>query len=141
METIEKKFESFELAYAALGRMIALLYGYQVKDDDVYWAYLTSVIKNFELSYETCWKLLQQILWEEHRVVVNSPRETFRKSLQYGLVTEETTDELLEFVELRNATTHAYTPRIAKGIASNIAKHADVFEKVLAACRKFAVAE
>jgi len=62
-------------------------------------------IQAFEYCYELAWKLMKRIL-ESRGLEVGSPKDTFRKAFEEGLV--EDPEIWFEFQKLRNLTVHTY---------------------------------
>jgi len=135
MVKLSSKRENFELAYAALDRMVNLLRSQPVDpENDLYWSAVMSVIKGFELCYETCWKFLKHHMLEQYKIETLSPRVVFRLSAEHGLLTRDISDELIKLIDVRNATAHTYNPDLAQSVSTDIVRHLDVFSKVLSSC-------
>lgn len=85
-------------------------------------------VKRFEFTYECCWKAMQSYLHEED-VIVKSPKETFEKSVQYGMV--EHPDIWLQMKADRNDTSHEYDEQKAMEICNRVPQYAKEFKIVL----------
>ncbi len=62
-------------------------------------------VQAFEFCYELSWKLMKRIL-EQRGAEVGSPRSTFRKAFEEGLI--DSVEIWFEFLEKRNLTVHTY---------------------------------
>ncbi len=62
-------------------------------------------VQAFEFCYELSWKLMKRVL-EKQGVEVGSPRSTFRKAFEEGLI--DNIDIWFEFLEKRNLSVHTY---------------------------------
>lgn len=63
-------------------------------------------VQAFEMAYELAWKTLKKILMSKG-IEVYSPKETFRKSVAEGLISDfESWGE--KYLETRNLTVHSY---------------------------------
>ncbi len=65
----------------------------------------TGAIHAFEYCYELSWKLMKRTL-QSRGLECGSPKDTFRKSLAEGLITD--INLWFEFLEIRNMTSHDY---------------------------------
>ncbi len=80
-----------------------------------------SLIKRFEFSYETCWKVLKEYLAEEGIVPESySPRAVFKSSYQIGIINDE--QLWLNMIKDRNISTHEYNQDKITELAEKIVK-------------------
>lgn len=76
-----------------------------------------SVIKRFEYTYETAWRLIKAIL-EYKGIVALYPRDIFREASSAGWLKNLKVWEGM--IEDRNSTSHVYTEKRAEKIYVNI---------------------
>jgi len=69
------------------------------------------IIQAFEFCYELSWKTMKRIL-SSRGVIVFSPTTTFRAAAAENLI--DNLEAWLDFVEMRNRTTHSYDQKVAK---------------------------
>ncbi len=136
MERLKKKLFSFQKAYNALERAIAthakfIAQDPNLVDPDITDSLMTSVVKNFELSYETGWKFLKQVLSDVYNIEANSPKSVFQACLKQGILPELITDQLALLAETRNLTAHMYDQVIAQEVNSDIDQHYAVLGQIL----------
>ncbi len=62
-------------------------------------------VQAFEFSYELAWKTMKKVL-EERGQKTGSPKDTFRKALEEGLIDDP--ELWFDFQEKRNLTVHTY---------------------------------
>ncbi len=62
-------------------------------------------VQAFEFCYELSWKLMKRVL-ESHGLEVGSPRDTFRKAHEEGLIDDP--ELWFEFQKKRNLSVHTY---------------------------------
>ena len=81
-----------------------------------------SVIKRFEYSMDTFWKCLKEYLEKVYKISfsVVTPKSTFRSALNVKIIHEEMFDLLLEMVDDRNLTSHAYNEELAEEISNHV---------------------
>lgn len=118
-----RAYESFTWAMHMLSRC--------ADDQDMYLPMVASVIKNFELTYETCWKFLRHYLFEKEGVEANSPRMVFRACSEREILPKELAEELVVLIDARNETVHTYDQEVAERVIADILKHSQVFARVL----------
>ncbi len=75
-----------------------------------------AAIQRFEYTFEVIWKLTSLHLKVTEGVVTNSPKGTFRKAFQAGLLDENETILALEMTDDRNRTVHTYHEAVATAI-------------------------
>lgn len=82
-----------------------------------------AAIQRFEYTFEVCWKLARTHLKEYEGIVSNSPKNTFRKLFEAGLLDEEQTSSALEMTDDRNRTVHTYHEAVAEAIFARLSDH------------------
>lgn len=83
-------------------------------DDRVYMVFRDSLIKRFEYSYDTFWKLLKRVLEEKYGIEYGvSPRTVFRSCFELNIVDESEFKQLLNMISARNLTSHTYDEKQA----------------------------
>lgn len=130
MAFIKSKKNNFARAHESLAWATNMLSRY-VDDADMYLPMVASVIKNFELTYETCWKFLRHYLFEKEGIEANSPRMVFRVCSERGILPEDLARELIILIDVRNETMHTYDQEVAERVVADILKHSQVFSRVL----------
>ena len=70
-----------------------------------------SVIKRFEICYDTLWKHLKKYLQEKENLVdlPNSPNGIFRKTYSAEFIDQETLSRLMVYNKLRGMVAHDYS--------------------------------
>lgn len=80
------------------------------QDDVVRFGLQAGVIKNFEITYELCWKYMQRWIQNNFESAeAEFPRtrkELFRSAAKYGLIGNS--DAWFEYGDARNMTSHVY---------------------------------
>lgn len=69
-----------------------------------------SVIKCFEVCYDTLWKHLKKFMLEEENLVdvPNSPQGIFRRAHESGVIDQETEKRLIDYNKIRALVAHDY---------------------------------
>lgn len=93
---------------------------------------VASVIKHFEMCYESAWKFLKYYLEYHFEETINSPKKVIRQCLALGLLDEQTVTEFLDIIEIRNTTTHTYDEKKIKEICKRIDSYYQIFKKISA---------
>lgn len=87
---------------------------------------MAGIIKYFEMTYETSWRLLQKIA-REHQLEVNSPKQALEAGFQLALIENE--KAWLEIKDDRNNAVHTYNQELAKELCARIkSQHVFTFE-------------
>jgi nucleotidyltransferase substrate binding protein (TIGR01987 family) len=94
----KQRFQNFEKALKHLE--VAL----QIDEPDM--LQKAGIIQFFEMSYELAWNTLKDLLEAQGFTEVRSPRGTFKKAFEIGLISEGHT--WLELLNDRNLTAHTY---------------------------------
>lgn len=93
-------------------------------------AYVASVIKHFELFFESLWKTLKIYLFDKYGTQVQGSRDVFRACYQHKLISEEDLNKLLKMIDDRNMTTHVYNEEIALQLARTLSTYVFLMNKV-----------
>lgn len=87
-------------------------------DDITQMAIKSGAIKNFEFTYELCWKFMQRWIKEngiaEEAEFPRTRKELFRMAAKHGLI--EKSENWFEYGNARNLTSHTYDDEKAKEI-------------------------
>lgn len=129
MEKLIYKHQKFTQSLDALERSIRVFSRNDI-DEDIRENLVASVIKHFEMCYEASWKFLKFYLETRYAEIVDSPKKVFRQCFVLGIIDEQTTKELLDISEARNATTHDYDEENAQEICKRISDYFATFKKV-----------
>ena len=105
---IEKQWLSFSQAILNLEKALSESKNEFIRD---------SVIKRFELAYETTWKLLQSLA-REQGLEVSSPRQAFQTAFKLGWITDETL--WFEMIATRNIAVHTYSNDMAEAVYEKV---------------------
>ena len=91
---------------------------------------LSGTAMKFNLTFDLSWKLMSDIIREEHKIVdyaIGSPRETLKKAKSIGIIDD---DIWLDMLDDRNNLSHDYDYLIVKEKFDEIVdKYIDVFNK------------
>lgn len=132
MEVLNSKREIFFRAYSTLDGFIKKFELEHDKLDTVsYQMSLCAVIKQFELTYETCWKFLKEFLRMKHEVEALSPRAVFQACYKQNILTQEIVENLVALADDRNQTVHVYDQVAAQDVVNDINKHYSAFSAVI----------
>jgi len=100
---IEKSFQNFEKALAALQESVATP---PVENRD-----FAGIIQSFEFTYELCWKTLKLVL-EANGIEAPFPRVVFEEAWKAKLI--EGNEVWKDIIEARNLSTHTYNQALAR---------------------------
>lgn len=92
-----------------------------------------ATIKRFEYCYELCWKTTKLFLKEKKGELLMAPKETFRSIAKYGQFSDSEIEMLLNMVDDRNETTHAYGEKFVRELYPRIREYYGLMEKVYGA--------
>ena len=118
MEEKSLDIETLKNAVNALEKNIAV-YNANVSngDADMKDALRSSVIHNFEVAYELCWKFMKkwlEINVEPNILIGNTRKEFYRIARENGLITD--VKKWWEFHDARNRTSHTYNEMTAENV-------------------------
>lgn len=99
-------------------------------DENIRKHLVASTIKHFEMCYEASWKFLKYYLEIHFNEIANSPKQVFRQCFIFGLLDEQTVEELLDIIEIRNTTTHTYDEEKVQEICKRIDGYYQTFKKI-----------
>ena len=115
------RFNSFKNSLASLKEAKG-----KDKDDSFV---LSGTAMKFNLTFDLAWKLMSDIIREEHKIVdyaIGSPKETLRKAKSFGIIDD---DIWLSMLDDRNNLTHDYDYLIvAEKFDEIVDKYIKVFE-------------
>ncbi len=94
----KQRFQNFEKALKLLE--VAL----QIEEPDM--LQKAGIIHFFEMGYELAWNTLKDLLEAQGFTEIRSPRSTFKKAFEIGLIKEGHT--WMELLNDRNLTAHTY---------------------------------
>lgn len=89
-----------------------------------------ATIKRFEYSYELCWKTSKVFLKEAKGEIIVGPKECFKTLGKHGFLSPEEIEKLLNMVDDRNETTHAYGETFVQGLYPRIKIYYQLMGKV-----------
>ena len=89
-------------------------------------------IQRFEFTIELSWKILQRIL-VDRKILVHSPRSTYREAYKEGLVKD--VEVWLTYWDVRKQTTHIYKKEIAEEIFRKLPGFLKIAEELVKALR------
>jgi nucleotidyltransferase substrate binding protein (TIGR01987 family) len=90
-----------------------------------------ATIQRFEFTSEAVWKAVRDRLREEESVEENHPRGCYRALFRIGRIDEDLATHLMQAIEDRNRTSHAYIEALAQEVFEKIPQHAAAFRRVL----------
>lgn len=109
MEKLEHKYKTLQRSQNALERALDLYTEkYQQAAQAEQEAYTTSVIKHFELFYETFWKFLKVYLYVVFGVEAIGSKAILKACHEQKIISNEDLQVLLNIIEIRNNTVHVY---------------------------------
>lgn len=129
MEKLTYKYETFIASLRALERSIAV-FSHPDISENIREHLVASIIKHYELCYESLWKFLKLYLEKRYAEIEDSPKKVFRKCFAVGLMDEQTTKELLDISESRNSTTHSYDEENAQEVCKRIDQYYRTFTQL-----------
>lgn len=134
MELIEKKYETSKKAVLNLKKGItrfAAIKDAPSRDEEEYAERRDSLIKRFELAFDTSWKYGKAYLEAKAGLVQNSPKAVFRECLRLNLLSEDQVCKALTMVDVRNETTHTYQDAFAEEVSNQIPAFCSLMEQFL----------
>jgi nucleotidyltransferase substrate binding protein (TIGR01987 family) len=91
-------------------------------DEEDIESYMTTLIKRFELTFESLWKYLKYSLKDSYAIDTLGSKDVIRKSFEVSLITQEENKILLDIVEARNEIAHNYDYYTAIDLSKTIIK-------------------
>ncbi|MCJ7840134.1 nucleotidyltransferase substrate binding protein [Lederbergia sp. NSJ-179] len=85
-------------------------------------------IQRFEFTFEACWKVGKQYLYDIEGIDVGSPKAVIRSCREVKILDEEEAILGLQMVNDRNLTVHTYNEEIAKEIHSHLSQYYALLE-------------
>ena len=132
-QQLEKHFNFAHRSSQSLRRVLRKLASKkEVLDREELEVYHDSIIKRFELAYETFWKYLKTYLVSHYGVDAAAPREVFRTCLRLKVVNEQEAQKLINMINARNLTTHVYDQETAhEMIMKVVPEYLELIQSVL----------
>ena len=90
-----------------------------------------SLIQRFEYCVDTLWKYLKLYFFMEKGIDQSHPKPIFRECFKANLATEKETEKLIEMVDSRNMTSHAYKELVAASIYKKIPSYYLLMNKII----------
>lgn len=123
---MERLQERFELAKKAMTKLMEL-----TEKDNLSEIERDALIQRFEFSYELLWKCGKDYLRVNEGIDAASPRKVIRDCRAIGLLADDDVKVLLNMVEDRNITVHAYDEEFAIELSKRIPEYIGVMNKWL----------
>ena len=131
MEKVTIKYEQFHKSLKAFERALEIFKKeYPQADSDYKETYVASVVKHYELLYETFWKYTKFYIIEKFGDDIIGSKNIFRFLQNANVISLNELDLLLEIIENRNATTHQYDQDFSLQIVENIERYFQVIKSV-----------
>jgi nucleotidyltransferase substrate binding protein (TIGR01987 family) len=86
------------------------------------------VIQRFEYTIELLWKVSKKVL-EENGVMAIAPKDVIRELANIGWISNP--NELIEFLKMRNETSHSYKEDVAQAVYEASKKFAVAAESLI----------
>lgn len=128
-QTLNLKLKEFKKALLTLQEALNLFDAKNILVRD-------ATIKRFEYSYELCWKSSKVFLKEQKGDLVIAPKECFKTLGKHGLLSAEEVEKILNMVDDRNETAHAYGEKFIKELYPRIKEYYKLMEKIYEAISK-----
>jgi len=125
MNKLDASITQFEKALARLKEAVSLPKSDIVRD---------SAIQRFEFTLDLAWKSLKAFIEDKKGVVCASPKDCFREAYRQGII--QYSEKWLEFVDMRNETSHTYKEEIAERVYGNLSGTIEYFDGLLVAIKK-----
>ncbi|MDX2188840.1 MAG: HI0074 family nucleotidyltransferase substrate-binding subunit [Bacteroidota bacterium] len=119
-DEFNEKFNDFEQATINLSSVFLKEYNELERD---------GLIKRFELTFETCWKVLKAYITEIGLQKTKSPKETFKSAFSLNIIEDEFVWE--EIIQFRNLAVHTYNKGLAEDIVHELPRLYPEFKKIL----------
>lgn len=121
MEKLKIKYQNLLKVHA---RLSSILKKYTnppaYADEEDIEAYMTTLIKRFELTQELVWKFFKLYLKSLHSLNPTGSKDVFRKCFDLNIISEQEILLLLNSIEDRNMTAHEYDNEFAHDICKKI---------------------
>jgi nucleotidyltransferase substrate binding protein (TIGR01987 family) len=130
MDKLTKRKDVF---WQASQRLEESLQEFSIKDKtDRYYDFLRdSVIQRFEFTFDIFWKTLKDILKEQHKIMLASPRATIKECFSQNIINEKELALLEDMIDDRNNTSHAYDEVMADEIAHRASSNKDIMDTIV----------
>ncbi|PXA03292.1 nucleotidyltransferase [Coraliomargarita sinensis] len=90
-----------------------------------------ATIQRVEFSSEAVWKAAREWLYTQESIEANHPRGSFRELFRIGQMDEALSMKLLDWIDDRNRTSHAYVEALAQAVFEKIPQHLQTLKSVL----------
>lgn len=121
MEKFDNKLDNLKKSLDALDRIIPkIIAPPRYADSDDIEAYMTTLVKRFELVYEMTWKFFKVYIKNQFGVDSLGSKDVFRQCFMLKIIQEDEVKILLEMVESRNMVTHEYDQENAQELCKKI---------------------
>ena len=130
---LEKLIDDFE---KALERLQEAYLKAKSSDEVDYPFFRDSAVQRFEFTVEIFWKCVKAFLQRVEGIDCRSPKSCVREFFSTGYITEEEAIFLLNMIDDRNLTSHAYREEVAEQLFLRLGKYVDLLKKVLMILRK-----
>jgi len=139
MEKLNNKYKNLCKIYSRLSRIQQKYTNPpSYADEEDMEAYMTTMVKRFELTFELLWKFLKFYLKFSQGIDTLGSKDVIRRSLNLGLVTEHEGQALLDIVEERNAVAHDYDEDRARELCEKIVHgYYQMFSEIVPRLEKF----
>ncbi|OAK69150.1 HI0074 family nucleotidyltransferase substrate-binding subunit [Lederbergia galactosidilytica] len=120
MERLQERIISAKQALTAFKKLIIIEDPSDVERD--------ACIQRFEFTFEACWKLGKQYLYDIEGIDVCSPKAVIRSCREVNILDEEEAILGLQMVNDRNLTVHTHNEELAIEIHSHLKQYYDLLE-------------
>jgi nucleotidyltransferase substrate binding protein (TIGR01987 family) len=116
---VQKK-KNFEKAVKTL-QAVLIRMQQMPRDDEDFIFFRDSLIQRFEYCTDMFWKLLKDFIAEKHGVeVLASPKAVLKQAVDLHIINDEQYKLLLQAVNDRNLSSHAYHEDVAEEISGHV---------------------
>ncbi len=133
MSRILERFHMLEKALDTFN--VALIKIKNITHEDYYYTEVRdSVIQRFEYSLDTFWKYCHHLLLVKYGIdVISSPKVVFKNLLEIKVITIDDYKIIIEMIDDRNMTSHAYNVELAEKISADLPKY---YETIITLLKK-----
>lgn len=128
MEVLKQRYANYVKAISTLKNMVKQFH--ESTSVENHETTRDALIKRFEYSIDTLWKLLKNYIEVQHSITAASPRAVLKLCSDNNIITEKQYVMLIKMVEDRNITSHTYNEKLAEQISSKISDYYIVLEEV-----------
>ncbi|MCK4650857.1 HI0074 family nucleotidyltransferase substrate-binding subunit [Candidatus Babeliales bacterium] len=141
MERLKTKYEEAIKSTTSLTRIITIIEKEQhtlflefideKKKNEAFQILRDSLIQRFEYSVDTVWKYIKEYLFKKRGIDLSHPKPVFRECLRSKLANEKEVSLLIDMIDDRNITSHAYKENVAKKISEKVQEYCNIMKKLL----------